>query len=375
MTIENLSPDSLSNQYLGDGVQTAFPVTFPIFGEGRNVRAIISTGSGSSLERRDLVYGIDYTVIEVTGGGECRTTEPVPAGHALTLCLDIPHRQPREFFNQGRLDAKELEKGLDYVTTLTAQNAATLSRTVMVPAGDPRSPQGVIDDIFTARDEAQEARGEAQSAQADAETAQGAAQSAQSAAETARTAAEEAHAAAALHADRAEEARDTAQGYAAQAAMVNIPPASDLIRGGIRVGEGLALTEEDKLNVSVPPPFPSPSAEDKDKVLTVGEDGVLAWQKVATPEGGSGSGSAFPVPTGEAGIGQVLQVSGRTVPPGGTWLVWAFCSTAISSVNGVFFPGGYSGSAALIGVYPGGATVPLSSTSATMAGMLCWRIA
>jgi len=111
---------------------------------------------------------------------------------------------------------------------------------------------------------------------------------------------------------------------------------------------------------------PAAAAGDKGKVLAVGEGGVMQWAEDA---------NAFPMPRTEAGIGQVLQVSGRTVPSGGTWLVWAFCSTAISATNGLFFPGGYSGSAALIGVYPGGATVPLSSTSATLSGMLCWRIA
>ncbi|MDR2696776.1 MAG: hypothetical protein LBC79_10425, partial [Deltaproteobacteria bacterium] len=151
MTIESLIP---VNRYLGDGVQTAFPVDFPVFGDGRHVKAVISTGSGSTLEEQNLVYGLDYAVSEVPGGGECVATAPVPAGRMLTLYLDLPYVQPRDFDNQGRLDAEEIEKGLDYVTALTMQNAQALLRTVKVPIGSGQSPEDLIQELFTARDEA-----------------------------------------------------------------------------------------------------------------------------------------------------------------------------------------------------------------------------
>jgi hypothetical protein len=158
MTIEALEP---VNRYLGDGVQTAFPIDFPIFGDGRHVGATISTGSGSALVERRLEYGIDYAVTGLTGGGECRTTDPVPAGHTLTLYLDLPIRQPRDFNNQGRLDAEEIEKGLDYLTALTAKHASMLERTVQVPVSDTLKGDDLLSDIFSARDDAQTCRDEA----------------------------------------------------------------------------------------------------------------------------------------------------------------------------------------------------------------------
>jgi hypothetical protein len=158
MTIERFNPVS---KYLGDGAQTAFPLGFPAFGDGRHVTAVISTGSGAGLDARELVYGIDYNVAEVSGGGDCITAAPVPAGHTLTLSLVLPVAQPRDFDNQGRLDAEEIEKGLDYVTALAAQNASVLERALQVPVGDPQSPQDLVQSIFIARNEARAARDEA----------------------------------------------------------------------------------------------------------------------------------------------------------------------------------------------------------------------
>ena len=155
MTIETLTiPDSLRAQYLGDGVQTLFPVPFPIFGEGWHVGAIIYTGDDANPEEQVLVHGIDYTVQELTGGGELTTTVPVPSGHVLTLFLVLPIRQPRDFDNQGRLDAEELEKGLDYLTVLVGQNAAGIDRALKVPISSPQTSDELMDEILEARDKA-----------------------------------------------------------------------------------------------------------------------------------------------------------------------------------------------------------------------------
>jgi hypothetical protein len=121
MAFEALTPIS---RYRGDGVQLVFPTGFPVFEDGRHVKAVISRGTGKALEQRVLAYTDDYTVRAVTGGGECVTTAPVPDGWTLTLYLALPITQPRDFDNEGRLDAEEIEKGLDYVTALNALNAS-----------------------------------------------------------------------------------------------------------------------------------------------------------------------------------------------------------------------------------------------------------
>jgi len=257
MTLESLT---IISRYLGDGVQTAFPVGFPVFGDGRHVRAVISTGTGSTLEERELAYGIDYSVAEVSGGGECVTADPVPAGHTLTLCLDLPYVQPRDFDNQGRLDAEEIEKGLDYVTALAMQNAAAIERAVKLPVGDAQSPEELVADLFAARGEVSACR-----------------DAACECAMRARAAQDEAGA----HAGRAEEARDEAERFASQAAIQTIPAATETIRGGIRTGDGLVITDTDTLHVAMP--LPQPGAGDEGKVLAVAA-GSAGWQ---TPEVGA----------------------------------------------------------------------------------------
>ena len=166
MTIEFLS---LVGRYQGDGVQTEFPTGFPLFGDERYVKAVISTGGGSALKERPLVYGVDYTVREVAGGGECVTAAPVPAGGVLTLYLELPCRQPRDFDNAGRLDAEEIEKGLDYVTALAAQTLAAGARAIKVPISSEQTPEQLLADIFDARDEAVTCRDEACACAAHAE--------------------------------------------------------------------------------------------------------------------------------------------------------------------------------------------------------------
>jgi hypothetical protein len=150
MTIEHLIP---VNRYMGDGAQTVFPVAFPLFGNGRHVRAAIFSGNGQSLEERRLEYGRDYLVRALPGGGECETAAPVPAGRMLSLSLDLPVAQPRVFENLGRLDAKEIEKGMDYLTALVARHEEVLSRSLRVSAGESQSPEELLSGIFAARDQ------------------------------------------------------------------------------------------------------------------------------------------------------------------------------------------------------------------------------
>ena len=359
MTITSLSPVT---RYLGDGVQTVFPVAFPLFGDGRHLKAVIAAGGGHSPEERVLVYGIDYSVQIVSGGGECVTSAPVPEGHRLTLYLDLPYVQECDFDNQGRLDAEVLEKSLDYVTALAAQNAAILARTVKIPVSGDRLPEDLVSGIFTARDQALAAQKEARA-------------------------------------------------YAEQAALGGIPAPTETVRGGIRVGEGLELADGDVLHVAVPLPPASPA--DAGKLLAVRPDGAAGWETMPlalaavdaepatgqpglvfpdgetirqTPEGmlrvdWEGMSlppgtleviGGMPMPQMQAGIGQVCQVNGRVVPAGGTWLVWAFSTITVDS-SGRFYPGGYSGNRMMIGVYAGGTTVPIDPGSSV--GMLCWRIA
>jgi hypothetical protein len=348
MTIEALIP---INRYLGDGVQTVFPVAFPIFGDGRHVRAVISIGSGGTLEERELVYGPDYSVAALASGGECVTTAPVPAGRTLTLFLELPCAQPRDFDNLGRLDAEEIETGLDYLTALVAQNAAGMARALQVPVGDPQSPADLLQSVFTAgnqastcRDAACECRDEACACATRAGIA----------------------------AARAEEARDVA---IAQTLAANTLMAAEMAKINL-VAEALRDDMRELAENAQAVPDDNGLAELAQRVAGL-EDAELEQRissledLVASIGGNSGGNSgAMPLATDAAGVGQVVHTINATVPPGGTWLVFGYATVTLGDISGRFFP---SQAASLhVGIHAGGTTI---TGMYEVAGLICWRIA
>jgi hypothetical protein len=339
MTIASLIP---TNRYLGDGVQTEFPVSFPIFGDGRHVKAVISKGNGSTLEEQELAYGLDYSVSALACGGACVTAAPVPAGQTLTLYLELPYAQPRDFDNLGRLDAEELEKGLDYLTALAAQNAAGIARALLVPVGDPQSPREFLRGVFDAGGAAHASAAEA------CARAEEAGQSARDACACAA---------------RAEQAREVAiaQTLAANELMAAEMAKINLITGALRDN----MRELGERIESVPAGDDNALAELERRILVLEE--LVASIANATP---GNAPVAMPLATADNGIGQIVTAQSATVPPGGTWLVFGYAATTLGDISGRFFPNSASG--LHVGIYAGGTTIPGLYAHA---GLICWRIA
>jgi hypothetical protein len=344
MTVE--FPPKPITRYLGDGVQRVFPVSFPIFGDGRHVRATVSTGSLSALVEHALVYGADYTVSEVSGGGECITTQPVPNGHLLTLYLELPCVQPRDFDNLGRLDAEELEKGLDYLTALVAQNAAILARAFKIPVSSEQRPEDLLSDLFTACDASQACRDEACACAArSCECADAATQSAA----------------------RAEEAREVAlaQTLAVNALMAAEMAKINLVTGALRDDMGGLAQRLDR--------FVTGAEHDEHGDALAALARRVSDLEALVASGGAQQGNApaaMPLASTADGVGQVVRTSNRVVPTGGTWLVFGFATTAIGDISGRFYPN--LPASLYVGIHAGGTN--LSSLYDT-AGLVCWRIA
>jgi hypothetical protein len=177
--------------YVGDGVQTEWPVTFP-FLRPEDVRAVVS-GTGGD---RVLAYGTDYTAAALPGGGGSVITIPgapgmVGAGEQLTLWLDQPFTQEMDLRNTGVLDAEMLERGFDRLTLMAQQLREEVGRCVKVPLTDQTTrTDALLAGITVNVGRAEVAALNAGSRAADADAGAGRAEAARDGAETARAQAE-----------------------------------------------------------------------------------------------------------------------------------------------------------------------------------------
>lgn len=192
MTISQQYTTDIS--YIGNGVQTQFPIPFPFFTPAADVRAMLVTGSGDARAETPLVYNRDFTVSASPGvGGSLTTVAPPAVGVTLLIYLAVAILQELDLHDQGRIPAERLERSLDKLTMICQQQQhASLERAVQVPIG-AGDPQDLVTSLFAARSEAAasaagaaQSQGEAaNSAQAAAEQAEGAAASALAAQEAA----------------------------------------------------------------------------------------------------------------------------------------------------------------------------------------------
>ncbi len=133
------------HRYVGDGVQTEWPVLFPFFAP-EEVRAV-RTGIGG-LDTA-LVYGPDYTVQAFEEGGLCRCA--VGVGERLTLYLELAPVQQIDLRNTGILAPEILELGLDRLTLLVQQLEEGVSRCVQVGITSDMDPNAVLTAVETAK--------------------------------------------------------------------------------------------------------------------------------------------------------------------------------------------------------------------------------
>lgn len=204
-------------QYVGDGVQTEWPVTFP-FLRPEDVRAVVS-GTGGD---RVLAYGADYTAVALPGGGGSASTTPgapgmVGAGEHLTLWLEQPFTQEMDLRNTGVLDAEMLERGFDRLTLMAQQLREEVSRCVKVPLTDQTTRTDALLEGITAN------AGRAELAALGAETQAAAASSGAVRAESAASAVDAALAGvSALRGEVAQAVADAREDVVASAAFVPI---------------------------------------------------------------------------------------------------------------------------------------------------------
>ena len=275
------------NTYLTDGVNKDFYFSFPIL---ESSQVLVQT---SLLTNTDVVTTIDpsqYTVtgVGLTTGGHISFTTAPPTGSRIALTLNIPITQLYQYAELDSFPAKSHEDALAKLTLICQQLKEQLERAVRLPPTSNESPEDVVASIYAGRDEAQAASGAAQAAKAEAgqsaaqaaasaagasaavaaatatavttataqaDRAQSAANAAQAAAGAAADDARQAVAAeigkASSEADRAQSEADRAQMEANRAqSLADVGPADADKLGFVKIGKGIAVTEEGTISVT-----------------------------------------------------------------------------------------------------------------------------
>ena len=244
--------------YEGDGTQTEFFIPFFFF---RPVDI--------HCYRIEDMLELPMSGFSVTAGNPASVvfSSPPASGLHFVIRRHTLRVQESSYPEAGRFPAKTLEHDLDRLVAMVQDLSGDMARALVLPADE--DPAEMTQRLFSELSAC-----EATAARV-VDAAREHAMSAAAAKNEAAAAKDEAYA----QAGRAEEARDEAERFAGQ--TKTIPPATETIRGGIRTGDGLVITDTDTLHVAMP--LPQPGAGDEGKVLAVAA-GSAGWQ---TPEVGA----------------------------------------------------------------------------------------
>ena len=188
--------------YVGNGVATEWPVPFK-YNKPEHLHLLVTDAAGA----HELVTS--NFQVQVTEAGDTSilypvSGQPLAAGKRLTIFRATPQTQIVDLIYGGAFAPEVLEEdGLDREVMMIQELQEGLDRAVKVGIDSDETPEELLENIFTARDEAEDA---ATSAKASANAA---AESSRSAAGSAAIATEEREAAC-ICAGEAKDARDVA---------------------------------------------------------------------------------------------------------------------------------------------------------------------
>ena len=177
----------------GNGVATTFPFAFKVWSADQLTVTVTMPGATEQTEE-DVTAQCSISLTE-SGGSVVylREGSPLPAGAVLSITRDMPFVQEVDLVSASRFDPQVIEDALDQAAAERQQLREGLSRAVKLSATSATTPEDMVEDIFDARDQAeQSATGAAASATAAADSATAAASSATTARQKATTAADSA---------------------------------------------------------------------------------------------------------------------------------------------------------------------------------------
>ena len=270
--------------YEGNNAATRFPFFFRVWAASQLVVTLTSP-KGVTSEAAGWTADLD------TAGGEIaylHENAPLPDGWKLAITRNMPFTQEVNLVSASRFDPQVIEDALDQAAAERQQTLEMMRRAVILPATSSETPQDVVLAVYAARDDAQNANSASQAARAAAgQSAVEAAKSAVAAAHAVETATAEAVTAATTQADQAQGAANAAATAASTAAddarqaiaeeinrasdeadrasteadrakneadraqsLANIGPATPQQLGMVRIGEGIAITEDGAISVT-----------------------------------------------------------------------------------------------------------------------------
>ena len=177
----------------GNGVATTFPFAFKVWSADQ-LTVTVTMPDATEQTEEDVTAQCSISLTE-SGGSVVylREGSPLPAGAVLSITRDMPFVQEVDLVSASRFDPQVIEDALDQAAAERQQLREGLSRAVKTPATSATTPEDMVEDIFDARDQAeQSATGAAASATAAANSATAAASSATTASQEATTAADSA---------------------------------------------------------------------------------------------------------------------------------------------------------------------------------------
>lgn len=215
--------------YQGNGSTTEFPFFFKVW-DAAQIAVTVTDAAGSSVD-----VTTQCAIALNDGGGSVgylHAGAPLPVDATLAITRNMPFTQEVNLVSASRFDPQVIEDALDQATAERQQVKEMLGRAVILPSTSDDTPQEVVQDIYTARDDA-----EAAAAAAAASENAAAASATQSAAQA--LLAEQSRGQACQCADRAEQARDVAM---QQAETINVVMATEMGK----INTAIAINKDDQ---------------------------------------------------------------------------------------------------------------------------------
>ena len=148
--------------YEGNDAATRFPFSFKVWNASQLVVTLTSPDGATSVAS-------GWTADIGASGGEIvylHEAAPLPAGWKLAVTRNMPFTQDVNLVSASRFDPQVIEDALDQAAAERQQTLEMMHRAVILPATSDESPQDVVQAVYTARDDAQNASSSAQAAEA-----------------------------------------------------------------------------------------------------------------------------------------------------------------------------------------------------------------
>lgn len=153
MTIEsNVS----KNTYIGNGQTIIFPFTYKIW-KYDEIKVTLEDDQG--ITSNIIPFSV---TINKNGGGEVvlylddENKTPIPVGYTIALTRNMPFNQEQDFLNGGRFNAEVIEDCFDMACAERQQLKEAVERTIQIPPTSGTKPEALLNEIFSARNEAVE---------------------------------------------------------------------------------------------------------------------------------------------------------------------------------------------------------------------------